>query len=104
MHELFVDIKQKSVIAGWLILWAPYLINGKGVGTCYTYIYLFVDWKKECINLSKLSDDAWYYTQKTFSPMFNWDKIIITSNHFISHYLYIYTIDSVMKYQKQNTS
>ena len=64
MHEFFVDIKQKSVIAGWLILWAPYLINGKGVGTCYTYIYLFVDWKKECINLSKLSDDAWYYTKK----------------------------------------
>ena len=84
MHELFVDIKQKSVIAGWLILWAPYLINGKGLElVILTFIFSLTE-KKECINLSKLSDDAWYYTQKTFSPMFNWDKIIITSNHFIS--------------------
>ena len=64
MHEFFVDIKQKSVIAGWLILWAPYLINGKGLElVILTFIFSLTE-KKECINLSKLSDDAWYYTKK----------------------------------------
>ena len=67
----------------------------KGVGTCYTYIYLFVDWKKECINLSKLSDDAWYYTKKLSLQCLIGIKLLL---HLIISFRS--AIGGVMKYQK----